>query len=319
MTIEDASVQAALQPWVEMECYQLGRGARLGHIDCVDLGGQRLVRERQEVAVQKLGATPSDVCIVSCCTPDPTFRFSELSTDAADAIFLMPEHVEFDIYVPAGAQTSYVAFSQEAFLQGARALDPARWERTPRHLLSIPTSRRGELATLVALWLQASGTRTALPDGLLLQNILRLMTTTRQDHDRPSAADRSRAFHVCRMARAFVEQRLADDALPTIVDICARLGVSERSLQYAFRAYVDMTPVAYLRMCRLNRARAVLRASDPRVTAVTAVALRFGFLHLGRFSHDYRRQFGELPSRTLNAPAGSPETKSPSTSPSRGS
>lgn len=291
-----------MQPWVEMECYQLGCGTRLGRIDSLDTGGQQIVREVQEVAVQKLGATPPDVCIVSCCSPDPTFRFSELGTGVDDAIFLMPENVEFDIFVPAGARTSYVSFSQEAFLDCARTLDPARWERAPRHLLSIQTSRRIELETLVRLWLQAEGAQTTPPGGVLLENILRLVTPTQQDDDAPSAVDRSRAFHVCRMARATVEQHLADDVLPTILDLCARVGVSERTLQYAFRTYVDMTPVAYLRACRLNRVRAVLRASDPTATTITAVAVRFGFLHLGRFSRDYRRQFGELPSQTLSWP-----------------
>src|SRR5690606_17361276 len=121
---------------------------------------------------------------------------------------------------------------------------------------------------------------------------------TTQDGDGSGDADRSRAFHVCTMARAIVEQRLEDDVLPTIIELCALVGVSERTLQYAFRTYVDMTPVAYLRACRLNRVRTVLRVSDPQATTITAVAVRFGFLHLGRFSRDYRRQFGELPSQT---------------------
>jgi AraC-like DNA-binding protein len=32
---------------------------------------------------------------------------------------------------------------------------------------------------------------------------------------------------------------------------------------------------------------------------VTAVALRWGFGHLGQFAADYRARFGELPSETL--------------------
>lgn len=77
--------------------------------------------------------------------------------------------------------------------------------------------------------------------------------------------------------------------------------MSERTLQYAFKVYVDMSPLAYLRGCRLNRARAVLRASDPGAVTVTEVAMRLGFLHLGRFSTDHRKLFGEAPSETLSA------------------
>lgn len=60
-----------------------------------------------------------------------------------------------------------------------------------------------------------------------------------------------------------------------------------------------MSPVAYLRICRLNRVRTTLAASDPQETTITNVAMRFGFLHLGRFAGDYKRMFGETPSETL--------------------
>ena len=111
--------------------------------------------------------------------------------------------------------------------------------------------------------------------------------------------ERARAFHICKAARAFVDDRLATDKVPTIVDICMSVGVSERTLQYAFRVYVHMSPLAYLRMCRLSRVRETLLASEPQNTTVTAVAMRYGFLHLGRFSLDYKRAFHEAPSATL--------------------
>jgi AraC-like DNA-binding protein len=43
-----------------------------------------------------------------------------------------------------------------------------------------------------------------------------------------------------------------------------------------------------------------LAAGAPANT-VTEAALRFGFMHLGRFSVAYRQAIGELPSQTLVA------------------
>lgn len=301
--IEDAAVQAAMQPWVEMECYQLARGRRLGRMDNLDLGSQQVVRERQIVAVQKLGVTPPDLCTISCCTLDPTFRFSEVRPGGVDTVFLMPENTEFDVYVPAGAQTHYVSFRQDEFLKAARALDPAQWERTPRHLLSIHATRQASLEAAVSQWLKAAGkiatADSSLVRRMLLQDILTIVTAIPREEQRPPPLDRSRAFHICRAACAFVEESLADDVMPTIVDICTRIGVSKRTLQYAFRTYIDMSPLAYLRLCRLNRVHAVLRASDPHSTTVTEAATRFGFFHLGRFALDYRKVFDKTPSATL--------------------
>jgi AraC family ethanolamine operon transcriptional activator len=60
-----------------------------------------------------------------------------------------------------------------------------------------------------------------------------------------------------------------------------------------------VSPAYYFKARRLNGVRAELRDGDPASTSVQAVALRWGFWHLGQFSVDYRRHFGELPSVTL--------------------
>jgi AraC family ethanolamine operon transcriptional activator len=305
--IEDAAMQAALQPWAEMECYQLGTGRRLAQMDSLDLGKLQVVRETQAAAVQKVGVTPRNFCTLSYCTPDPSFRFSEQGAGVADTLFFIPEHTEYDIYVPAGVQTGYISFGQEAFLSGARALNPAAWEHAPQQLLALEATQQASLKAVMNQWLEAAKTVTKsgapldmdVMQGNLLQNVLQIATSARQDDSRLSPAERARAFHICRMARAFVDESLAVDVVPTIVDICTAVDVSERSLQYAFRAYVSMSPLVYLRYCRLSRARATLRASDPQLTTVTSVAMRFGFLHLGRFALDYKQLFDESPSVTL--------------------
>jgi AraC family ethanolamine operon transcriptional activator len=305
--VDDATIQAAMQPWVEMECFQLSPGKQLAQMESLDLGGQQIVRESQAAAVQKVGVTPRNFCTLSYCTPDPGFRFTELGTGAADTLFFIPEQTEYDIYVPAGVNTGYISFNQDEFLSGARVLNPAEWEHAPRQLFSLQAAQQASLKAVVNLWLKAAATittsgsplETNVMRGNLLQNILQIATSARAEESRISPTERSRAFHVCRMARAFVDERLAVDLVPTIVDICAAVGVSERSLQYAFRAYVNMSPLVYLRYCRLSRTRASLRAADPQRTTVTEVAMRFGFLHLGRFASDYKQVFHEAPSATL--------------------
>jgi AraC-like DNA-binding protein len=84
-----------------------------------------------------------------------------------------------------------------------------------------------------------------------------------------------------------------------VTDLCEAAGVSERTLQYAFKAVMGMTPVAYLTRVRLHRVRQTLRATTHRSTTVTTEALRWGFWHFGDFSRAYKSCFGELPSDTL--------------------
>lgn len=89
----------------------------------------------------------------------------------------------------------------------------------------------------------------------------------------------------------------ADAALtPTLLAELA--GVSLRSLYAGFREHRGLSPMAYLRTVRLERVRQDL-LNDATLSSVTGAALRWGFAHLGRFSAEYRRAFGECPAETL--------------------
>jgi transcriptional regulator, AraC family len=59
-----------------------------------------------------------------------------------------------------------------------------------------------------------------------------------------------------------------------------------------------VTPKLFIKQSKLKSLREEL-VSGKAVRNVTEVALDYGFTHLGRFSSDYRKMFGELPSETL--------------------
>lgn len=304
--IEDPATQAAMQPWIAMECYQLSPGQRLAQMDTFSLGKQQIVRETQLAAVQKLGVTPRGLCTLSYCSADSNFRFSEYVTRSSKTIFFMPELTEFDIYVPVGQQTAYISFSQEDFLQGARALNPTQWESSPQQLLLDNSGQQPALAALVKHWLHHSEALSGLSDAhnkmlneQLLQQVLQIATATGASQTPLSMTERAKAFYTCRKAQAYITECFEQDIVPTISAICLSVGVSERSLQYAFRTYVDMSPLAYLRFCRLSRVRTMLKRAEPKTTTVTAIAMSFGFFHLGRFALDYKQAFAESPSVTL--------------------
>jgi AraC-like DNA-binding protein len=85
------------------------------------------------------------------------------------------------------------------------------------------------------------------------------------------------------------------------VELARASGVSARALQKAFQRSGQPPPMTYLRRLRLSRAHADLAGSSAESVTVTTVAGRWGFLHLGRFSEQYRQLFGESPSQTLRS------------------
>jgi transcriptional regulator GlxA family with amidase domain len=109
-----------------------------------------------------------------------------------------------------------------------------------------------------------------------------------------------------RLAKARSLVRLAEDFSNNrsnisirMVDLCQVTEVSERTLQYAFKMCLGISPMNYLKRHRLHQVRHELKEADPAKSTVSAVASQFGFFHFGDFSKAYKAQFGESPSETL--------------------
>ena len=125
------------------------------------------------------------------------------------------------------------------------------------------------------------------------------------DHE-PSRGDRRQGAQsvLVQRAEAFAVANLGDRV--QVGDLCRALSVSERTLEYAFKELLGLTPMAFLVRLRLHRVRRALLAARPGSTTVSSAALDGGFWHFGEFSRAYRECFGELPSETLRRKAESP-------------
>ena len=118
----------------------------------------------------------------------------------------------------------------------------------------------------------------------------------------PCAEKQSSQSHRVLGVRRVIDylHNFCDDEFPTISELCHIANLSERSLQYAFKEYLGVTPIRYLRLVRLNGVRRDLLTAHPKKARVVDVALNWGFIELGRFAGEYRQLFQELPSSTLN-------------------
>lgn len=93
------------------------------------------------------------------------------------------------------------------------------------------------------------------------------------------------------------------DPIP-MAELSDAVGVSERTLHYAFKQHLGITPLAYAKSYRLHGVRRELE--QKRTDRITEAASRWGFWHMGQFGADYKRLFGERPSDTLRRPPERP-------------
>ncbi|MEB3192827.1 MAG: helix-turn-helix domain-containing protein [Snowella sp.] len=85
----------------------------------------------------------------------------------------------------------------------------------------------------------------------------------------------------------------------TLKDLCQNLYAGSRTISCGFEEVFGVSPIAYLKILRLEGVRQALKKADPSQTTVLEIANRFGFWSAGHFTRDYKNFFGELPSVTL--------------------
>ncbi len=81
-------------------------------------------------------------------------------------------------------------------------------------------------------------------------------------------------------------------------ELCQELKVSQRSLEYIFKDYYQMSPKKYFQRLRLNALHQELQQKDEQGN-LREITEKFGFYHRGRLAKDYHQLFGEFPSETL--------------------
>jgi AraC family ethanolamine operon transcriptional activator len=211
----------------------------------------------------------------------------------------------FDLQVPAGHGLYGLVFDPRELLGHVHARDqavtsPARIPGVRLQTLT-PTQRfrlvgllrevlRGLEADPGALAHEAS--RPSLREALMTVLADTLMPADQADAVTPR---QQRRQDVVRRVRELVTEQPQDYL--GVERLCSELHITRRTLQNCFQDSLGISPASYLRLVRLNAVRRELRNGTADQT-IGDVAARWGFWHMGHFSHDYKALFGETPSHT---------------------
>jgi len=304
----DADAQALAQPGWRQHYEQLSPGAFDGLVQHVQLPGLRLVREDSCRALHQRGDLGSDaygLALPLSMSAPAIFNGQRVGRDdlmvgRGDALDLVtPEQFSL-IAVVVDAALLHPLWQQ---LYGTR---PSAWIEhqlvLPARIASAGAVRRLHLQALQRLGADASPiadetSLLQLRDALLIEWIEALPERV-DASELPTLAARKRLVQrACALMLAQADEPLS------MLEVCRRVGASRRKLNYCFQDVLGTSPIRYLRAVRLNGVRRQLRAGG---ASVQQAAARWGFWHLSEFAAAYRRQFGELPSRTLRAGAGAP-------------
>jgi len=294
----------AVEGW-NLNWQQLDRGQLEASVQ--QIGSASWLLSRVEVSRQFLqrGATPPG--FLTFGLPGRTVDEVNWCGHSADGRNLMAFRPggEYESMSLPGFRASTFSFSEDLLDEAAISLDLPRVGRllTGSHqvFLGDPALLAKMRRMLRRIFDTVAADRSALSRPGLRSDIetelpkllLKSLVSGQMSRRRWSSAVRSQA---ARQALALIAE--ASDAPLTVREVCRSVGVSERTLRYAFREQLGVSPKQYLQSVRLQGVRRDLQRSEPG-DKVADVANRWGFWHMGQFAADYRRQFGELPSETV--------------------
>lgn len=282
----------------QQEYDQLSPGSFYGRLDEVALETMQVFKEHTGQALrQQCKVWPESLWIGIPANQQGSRINGQTLTD--DEVMCRPGGCDFELVTPEkfdiyGLVIQLPALSAAAERQGIR-LD-THWHLMPRRQAARDTLRAVSFLIERLLNSQTLAIASHIHQDILLMALLTLLQREQPSTELPpSYAHRK---EVVDRVKRYVDEHL--DGPVTMEELCQLTHVSRRTLQYSFTAILGISPLQFLRLTRLNRVRRALRAASPE-QSVTGIATYWGFWHLGQFAHDYKQQFGECPSHTLNA------------------
>lgn len=253
------------------------------------------------------GGMPRDrltlIYVRRCPSDGHSFNFS--TTHRAGVIGVFAPGAELDAATPAGYANATFSIPVDLLATRMNGSIPDEW-LVKGAVLTLPDDlRRGMDAFLSDLETWSRSASGGAEDAHaapriqkeLIERFLGDTPALPNDIGTAGRGHLRRRYAMMRRVRAYLREHSSS---PVRVDaLCEAVGMSRRGLEYLFRDLLGIGVHAFIRHKRLHGARRAILQAGPSPGGVKRIALDWGFWHLGRFSAEYKAQFGELPTATM--------------------
>ena len=296
----------ALTDW-DQSYDQLSPGSFEGRLVDIWFDGLQIFRETTNRSVSQSGTTWRGCCVIGIPIAMKGEGLFSRQVLTCDSLLTFRSSQEFTLTTPENFDVIGLAIAEDVLVKtmqiGSREELDRVFPNGPSVLSTAP-GQLDELRNCLLALFDPSGFEPNLLSYPEVQKVMRSGIVGHLVEVLASAAQAplpSRSFKGrCQVVREATEYALAHVSEPvTVADLCFKLNISRRMLNYCFQEVLGTNPVNYLRSLRLNGARRALRDPAIRSASIQDVACKWGFWHLSRFAGEYRALFGELPSDTL--------------------
>lgn len=293
----------SLQNWPQ-EYAQLSSGKFEGFLEDIQMDAVRVFRERMKQSVVQDTHTPMGK--ISMMIPhhvEPSDASEQARQIMSAGVTLLPYESDFSFVGPAELDYSIISIDHERL---AELLSHETYTRligfkksygiktAPAFLVNLRQQLTELIESLKTVKQTASNAELILK--ATEDKLIQLALTIYEADDKGNSQLKrlgNQHNYIVQCCHDYVAS--SEGSCASIVDICKALSIPHRTLNYSFHKATGTSPMQYLRAVKLNAARRELTKS---YLPVTDIAANYGFFHMGYFSQEYRRLFGETPSMT---------------------
>ncbi len=306
-TLCDVDEQArSLSGW-RQEYQQLSCGKYAGAVTSLLLPDVELIIESSNLQLHQTGEVPKDSIVLAFALDagGPGWLSGKKFDD--NTMIVLANGHELDFRTPPDLTAAALVVDAKAFSQYLQAFDivPSVDIAIKNKFAAIPPALANTLRAYVrtiVTGIQSGAIDLAHPAletglrGALFGNFMHALgglDPASQMIPRSALLRRRTVNKAVEYIRSHIDQPIS------IIDVCMKLHIEQRVLLYCFQEVLGLAPIAYLKYLRLNHVRRELMLAAGSNCDIGDVATRWGFWHLSRFSSEYRKLFGELPSETV--------------------
>jgi AraC family ethanolamine operon transcriptional activator len=296
----------AVKPLNIKEGSQLSPGGFLGTINFADFGDLKFTHVHQNQVTKATGTkSADDIGFVLAFHPELTQVSSHGCVIQNHAIFGFDPTREVDVVVSKDVHLVIASVNALAFHTLYEQMGYEHGEKVLKH--NSMRLHPASLRPLRAFYQEITHVFNTQPSllmqsqmqSLIMEDFLPLLINTfgKNAKKKQRTLKPFRRYSLVKKAEE-ISKSYKDKPL-TLQKLCEELGTSSTALCSGFEEVFGISPMAYIKIQRLNGSRRALISPDSNTKTVMEVAQEWGFRNAGYFVRNYKEMFGESPLKTL--------------------
>jgi AraC family ethanolamine operon transcriptional activator len=287
---------------------QLSPGGFLGTINFADFGDLKFTHVHQNQAAKGTGIkSTDDISFLLAFHPNLIQVISHGCTIGKYDLFGFDSTREVDIFVgkdihlvraSVNARAFHALYEQMGYERAEKVLNENAMRLHPASLRHLRAFYQ-EIAIMFNI--QPSLLMQSKMQSLIMEDFLPLLINTfgKNAQKKQRILKPFRRYSLVKKAEE-ISKSYKDKPL-TLQKLCEELGTSSTALCCGFEEVFGISPMAYIKIQRLNGVRRALINPNLNITTVMDVAQKWGFRNTAYFVKDYQDMFGESPLKTLQS------------------